>query len=89
MVVTVELSLYPLDQDYRNIVENFILQFKEQNDFEIITNGMSTTVIGEINSVMPALQTHFSYYLEKNEGIFVMKLGKGELKTENLPSTLK
>lgn len=88
MIITVELSLYPLDNRYKGLVEEFILHFKEANNFKVLTNGMSTTIIGDISLLMPALQSHFKEYLDQNEGIFVMKLGKGELLAENLPDSL-
>ena len=89
MIITVELSLYPLDNEYKSLVENFIVDFKGKYTFNTSTNGMSTTVTGPISDLFPALQERFQSFLEHNEGIFVMKVGKGELTTKNLPASLK
>lgn len=80
MQVTAELSLYPLCNDYEEIVWNFIKDLQKNTALEVQTNGMSTQVFGDINVLMPSVSEAIKRVYETKKAILVMKLGKGTLK---------
>ncbi|MGF1563882.1 MAG: YkoF family thiamine/hydroxymethylpyrimidine-binding protein [Flavobacteriales bacterium] len=57
MILTAELSLYPLSNDYNDLVIEFIRILRKQEGIETRTGGMSTQVRGEAVAVMQAIQT--------------------------------
>lgn len=82
MQVTAELSLYPLSEEYVQIVWDFIAELKQNPDLEVITNGMSTQIFGDIDLVMPLITEAMKKLYESQQAILVMKLGRGTLKLE-------
>jgi len=66
MIISVELSLYPLMDDYLEVVRAFIKKLQSFEHVEVIRNGMSTQLFGEFKVVMPAvsalLEESFSQY---------------------------
>lgn len=57
MILTAELSLYPLSNEYNDLVIEFIRILRRQEGIESRTGGMSTLVRGEAVAVMQAIQT--------------------------------
>ena len=55
MVISVELSLYPLMDDYLSVIKSFIKDLEQIDHVEVIRNGMSTQLFGEFSVVMPAV----------------------------------
>ena len=55
MKITVEISMYPLDSDYKPAIRAFIHELRGYGDIETVTNQMSTQVRGEFDDVMPAV----------------------------------
>ncbi|MBE2247339.1 MAG: hypothetical protein IAE67_08775 [Candidatus Competibacteraceae bacterium] len=78
MIITIEISHYPLADDYEEPIMDFINRMKEHTDITMRTNATSTHLRGEISVLMPALQqemeTSFTVY---GKGIFVMKVLNG------------
>ncbi len=54
-MVSAELSLYPLTQDYSEPVVRFIQLLRSQAGIEVATNGLSTQLVGTYDDVMAAL----------------------------------
>ncbi len=80
MIATIEISLYPLNDDYINNVLEFIEALHQHEGLNIETNGMSTQIFGEYHTVMRVLQSEMFETLQKYNAIFVLKIGKGELR---------
>lgn len=79
MKVTLEISNYPLDQDFEDKILDFIHRFKEHN-FNLRVNATSTHVTGEYDAVMAVLQKEIKTSFERyGKMIFVVKVLKGEL----------
>ena len=55
MTITVEISLYPLDKEYKEHVINFIKAMNTYHSLITRTTAMSTYVIGEFSEVMQML----------------------------------
>lgn len=47
MRITVELSLYPLTENYVAPIRDFIARLKTYKDLSIVTNATSTQIVGE------------------------------------------
>lgn len=74
MEITVELSLYPLDSDYKPAIRAFIHELRACKGIEIITNQMSTQVRGEFDHVMPAITACIKKSMVANDKVvFVTK----------------
>jgi len=52
MIATLEISHYPLRDDYEADIINFIKELKKKKGIIVITNAMSTQVKGEYDEVV-------------------------------------
>ena len=55
MRVAVDISLYPLDQDFIPPIDDFIARVNQHPALEVETNPMATQIRGEYADVMRAL----------------------------------
>ena len=55
MQLSVELSFYPLKDDYKEPILSFINLIKQEPNIKVISNRISTQIFGEYNEVMAAL----------------------------------
>ncbi|MDH4041214.1 MAG: hypothetical protein OEW92_00790 [Gammaproteobacteria bacterium] len=51
MKLTVELSLYPIQENYIEIIQAFIDAMRTEPDLQVVTNAMSTQVCGDYERV--------------------------------------
>jgi len=52
MKITVEISLYPLQQKYKKVIKAFIRNVKEHKGVAVNTTAMSTYITGDYAKVM-------------------------------------
>lgn len=80
MHVAVELSLYPLADEFIPPILAFIERLRARPGLAIVTNSMSTQVCGEFDTVFEALRAEMGRSFEDNRrAVFVMKvLGGGD-----------
>lgn len=79
MKVTVEISNYPLDQNYEAFILDFIDRCK-QSGHVVKVNATSTHIQGEFDAVMSTIQQEIKTSFERfGKMIFVLKVLKGEL----------
>jgi uncharacterized protein YqgV (UPF0045/DUF77 family) len=75
MDIGVEISLYPLHQDFIPPIQNFIDRLNADRRLRIVTNSMSTQVFGDYELVMQTLVRELRTTLEGNDkAVFVMKV---------------
>ena len=55
MKITVDISMYPLDSDYKPPIKKFIRRLRTYPDLEIVTNQLSTQLCGDFAVVTAAL----------------------------------
>ena len=55
MQVAVDISLYPLDEDFIPPIKNVIERLEQHTGVKVEYNRMSTQLRGEFDVVMPAL----------------------------------
>ena len=76
MTSTIEISLYPLNNEYPSAVLEFLNQLGTL-EAEITTNGMSTIIIGEYDKLWPGLGRLMEKQFAGMDSIFVLKVAPG------------
>ncbi len=75
MQVAVDISLYPLNEDFIPPIKNVIARIKQHVDIEVDENRMSTQVRGEYDVVMPILNQEIKATFENNpKCVFAIKI---------------
>ena len=75
MDIGVEISLYPLRNDFIPPIRGFIDRLNADGRFRVVTNDMSTQVFGRYEDVMEALTRELRPTFEQDgKAIFVMKV---------------
>jgi len=83
MHVTVEISIYPLVEDYTSIIIEFINRLKVNPDISIYTTAMSTYVSGDYDSVMEILTSELKLlYIKVPDSSTVVKIIPKDLNIE-------
>ena len=54
MKVTLEITMYPLTDGYKEAVKDFLKRLNKIENIEVVTNGVSTQVFGVYDDVMKA-----------------------------------
>jgi uncharacterized protein YqgV (UPF0045/DUF77 family) len=67
MILTAELSLYPLRADYVTTIQAFIDDLNQRPGLTIVTNAMSTQLRGEHDLVMAAVSEALKSSRERGE----------------------
>ncbi len=75
MRVAVDISLYPLDEDFIPPIKDVIARLGSHGSLEVVTNPMSTQVRGEYDDVMSALQKEIGITFENlPKAVFAIKI---------------
>lgn len=74
MRITVELSLYPLTENYVVPIREFIARLKTYKDLHIVTNATSTQIVGEHAYVFEVLSKETEITFASGHNVFVMKV---------------
>jgi hypothetical protein len=75
MDIGVEISLYPLHQQYIPPIKDFIDRLNADGRLRVVTNAMSTQVFGDYDVVMQRLVVELRDTFEHNDkAVFVMKV---------------
>ncbi len=66
MKISVDLSLYPLNDDYLTPIKSFILKLQQKPELEVVCNSLSTQIFGEFdpvcNAVNELMRDSFSHF---------------------------
>ena len=82
MEATVEVSLYPLAEDYESVVLAFLDELEKDESLSFTTNGMSTQIFGEATELFAALGREFEKIQGTGKAMMVIKAGPGHLRYE-------
>jgi len=78
MKVSVDISLYPIKNEYQKPILDFIAELRA-SEFKVIENDLSTQIFGEYDMVMPFLNSKIKdVFFDDNLYIFVLKIIKGD-----------
>ena len=80
MKISVEVSMYPLKNEYISDIQNFIDRVNSCAGLQVITNTMSTQICGDYDAVMDVMheEMHRSFE-ESRRAIFVCKFIERDL----------
>ena len=79
MNISVEVSYYPLHDQYIPPIQAFIDRLNTYDALIVKTNGMSTQVFGTYGEVFNALQTEIKAAFEVPHSVFVLKVINADL----------
>ena len=75
MRVAVDISLYPLNENFIPPIKDVIQRLNSHDSLEVVTNPMSTQVRGEFDAVMSALQKEIATTFENlPKAVFAIKI---------------
>ncbi len=75
MQISVEISLYPLADNYLEEILKTITRLAEASDVKVKTNDMSTQLSGEFEAVMSLLKAEiFTTFSHTDKAVFVCKI---------------
>ena len=89
MRASIDISLYPLDAQYGEIITQFILNLRRNKDIQVEVNGLSTQLFGPYDVLFGVLQTELKTVLEQTPAVAVLKIASGTHTREALPSILQ
>jgi len=74
MIMTAEISMYPLQDDYRPLITDFIRQLNTYSGLRIHTTATATMVVGEYSTVMTMFSQMLAWSWETHgKAVFVTK----------------
>lgn len=74
MIVTVEISYYPLSDNYNAPISDFIDKLIKNNKIKVDPGKMSSTITGEYSEVMNTLSSAMKDLMESNASVFNIKI---------------
>ena len=75
MRIAVDISLYPLTEDFIPPIDDIIERLNSHESLEVITNSMSTQVSGEYEEVMAAINREIKTTFESlPKAVFAIKI---------------
>lgn len=75
MRVAVDISLYPLDQNFIPPIKDVIERLNQYDSIEVVTNPMATQLRGEYGDVMDALKQEIGTTFEQlPKAVFAIKI---------------
>jgi uncharacterized protein YqgV (UPF0045/DUF77 family) len=79
MNISVEISYYPLKEEFIPPIKEFIDRLNEYENLIVKTSGISTHVFGEYFEVMKTLTNEIHRSFEVPHSVFVMKIINADL----------
>lgn len=72
MKASLDISMYPLSQDYEPPILDFIARLQSYNNLTVKVNPLSTHVFGEYDDLMVAVSTEMKISFEKDQKIVMV-----------------
>ncbi|WP_029407935.1 hypothetical protein [Thiomicrorhabdus sp. Milos-T2] len=78
MKISVEISYYPLRQEYRQPISEFLTRLSQHPSLEVEYGKMSSFIFGDYGVIMPLLEAEMGKTLRViPKSVFVIKLSGG------------
>ena len=78
MNVSIEITLLPLNNNYKEVIKNFIMSLRN-NEFKIFENPLSTQIYGDYDKIMNLLNSKIKSVFSKNNGVMInLKIVNGD-----------
>ena len=85
MQISIEVSLYPLSENFISPIENFISCLKKYDSIEVRTNNMSTQLFGEYDEIIKILTVEMEKtFKNETNSAFSLKIVNGDSRKYNL-----
>lgn len=79
MQVSIDVSLYPLNEKFIPLINEFINDLKKYNNIEIRTNSISTQLYGEFDDLMNILKIEIEKTFKKEiNSVLNLKIVNGD-----------
>jgi uncharacterized protein YqgV (UPF0045/DUF77 family) len=80
MKLSIEISMYPLNETYIPLIKGFIDRMSQHKNLVVRVNTMSTQVFGEFDEVMSAFQQELkASFIDETKIMVVTKFFNGDL----------
>jgi uncharacterized protein YqgV (UPF0045/DUF77 family) len=77
MNVSAEITLMPLNDNYKKIIKNFIQSIRNTS-FKVLENPLSTQIYGDFQPIMEMLTKKINIIFSESDGIIInLKIVKG------------
>ena len=84
MNLSVEVSMYPLNEDYKPAIKAFIAGLRKDPAVHVISNTLSTQIFGPYDAVTTALNREMkAAYEAHGKAAFVVKFLVGDLRPDS------
>jgi uncharacterized protein YqgV (UPF0045/DUF77 family) len=81
MIASVDISMYPLDKEYKIFILAYIKELNKYDEIKVISNTMSTQVFGEYDRLMEILSIENKRAMLKDPAmVIISKLVNADLK---------
>ena len=78
MNVSIEITLLPLNNNYKEVIKNFIMSLRN-NEFKVFENPLSTQIYGDYDKIMNLLNSKIKSVFSENNGIMInLKIVNGD-----------
>ena len=78
MTTTVEISMYPFRESYKDLIQGFIHKLKSYEGLRVTPGPTSTVVVGEYGRVMQTITEMLEWsHHEHGQAVFVTKFIPG------------
>ena len=78
MNVSIEITLLPLNNNYKEVIKNFIMSLRN-NEFKVFENPLSTQIYGDYDKIMNLLNSKIESVFSENNGIMInLKIVNGD-----------
>ena len=78
MKITIEMSLYPVCDNYLAIIKAFIAKLKTYDNISILCNNVSTQISGDYEVIMQLLNKEIKEIFLEQRSVFVIKFLEGD-----------
>lgn len=78
MISTAEISMYPLQENYKPLIKEFIAKLQSYSDLRVVPGSTSTYVVGDYDRLMACMTEMMRWsHEEQGKGVFVVKFLPG------------
>lgn len=74
MIVALEISLYPLSDNFEKPVDAFLILLAENKSISLDPGKMSSVITGELSEIMKTLSSAMEKVFEGNAAVFNLKI---------------
>lgn len=74
MITTAEISMYPFQENYKELIKECIQKLREQREIRVTPGPTSTVIVGEYSRVMECIEEIMTWsFDEHGRSVFVVK----------------